>query len=72
MCIRDRVRAAVAAGGRDNVTAVVVDAVAVSASASATAQAEDTLSDELWIGPDDDTVPEATDHVFVENGETVG
>jgi protein phosphatase len=66
------VRAAVAAGGRDNVTAVVVDAVAVSASASATAQAEDTLSDELWIGPDDDTVPEATDHVFVENGETVG
>ena len=66
------VRAAVAAGGRDNVTAVVVDAVSVTAQPGTGGHLEDTLADELGLGANDDTVPDPSDVLLVEQGEAIG
>lgn len=66
------VRAACAAGGRDNVTVVVVDAIAVSSESATVGPDEDTLSDALGIAADDDTVPEQAGLVLVDQGEATG
>ncbi|MBK8468267.1 MAG: serine/threonine-protein phosphatase [Actinomycetales bacterium] len=67
---RDLVDAAVAAGGRDNVTAVVVDAVSVVSTghgAQGAADEGDTLVEGLTLAPDDgDTVPTIEDSLAID------
>ncbi len=55
---RALVAAALAAGGRDNVTAVVIDALDVRAAEEGCADDADTLGDEAWVSTtSDDTIP---------------
>ncbi len=67
--VRRLITAAVCAGGRDNVSAVVVDATEVISARGDAGQTEDTLdeTDDVYLTvPDDDTVPKAPFEVFAE------
>ena len=51
---------------------MVVDAVSVTAQPGTGGHLEDTLADELGLGANDDTVPDPSDVLLVEQGEAIG